>query len=44
VWVIEELCFRDGWREFAEGAEFMALPLLLPGFSGSPSRAVLFKP
>ena len=44
VWVIEELCFRDGWREFTEGAEFMALPLLLPGFSGSPCRAVLFRP
>ena len=43
VWVIEELCFRDGWREFADGAKFMALPLLVPGFSGSPCRAVLFK-
>ena len=42
-WVIEELCFRDGWREFADGARFMALPLLLPGFSGSPCRAVLVK-
>ena len=44
VWVIEELCFREGWREFAEGASFMALPLLVPGFSGSPCRAVLMKP
>ena len=43
VWVIEELCFREGWREFADGASFMALPLLVPGFSGSPCRAVLFK-
>jgi arylformamidase len=43
VWVIEELCFREGWREFAEGASFMALPLLVPGFSGSPCRAVLMK-
>jgi kynurenine formamidase len=44
VWVIEELCFREGWREFAEGANFLALPLLVPGFSGSPCRAVLMKP
>ena len=44
VWVIEELCFRQGWREFAEGATFLALPLLVPGFSGSPCRAVLMKP
>lgn len=44
VWVIEELCFREGWREFAEGASFLALPLLVPGFSGSPCRAVLMKP
>jgi arylformamidase len=44
VWVIEELCFREGWREFAEDASFMALPLLVPGFSGSPCRAVLMKP
>ncbi len=44
VWVIEELCFREGWREFAEAASFMALPLLVPGFSGSPCRAVLMKP
>lgn len=44
VWVIEELCFREGWREFADGASFMALPLLVPGFSGSPCRAVLMKP
>lgn len=43
VWVIEELCFREGWREFAQGASFMALPLLVPGFSGSPCRAVLMK-
>ena len=43
VWVIEELCFRQGWREFAQGASFMALPLLVPGFSGSPCRAVLVK-
>jgi kynurenine formamidase len=43
VWVIEELCFREGWREFAEGAVFQALPLLVPGFSGSPCRAVLMK-
>ena len=43
VWVIEELCFREGWREFADGATFMALPLLVPGFSGSPCRAVLVR-
>jgi arylformamidase len=43
VWVIEELCFREGWREFSKGATFMALPLLVPGFSGSPCRAVLMK-
>lgn len=41
VWVVEDLCFRDGWREAAVGAVFQALPLLLPGFSGSPCRAVL---
>jgi kynurenine formamidase len=40
VWVVEDLCFRDGWREASEGAVFQAFPLLLPGFSGSPCRAV----
>ncbi len=44
VWVIEELCFREGWREFAQGASFMALPLLCQEVSGSPCRAVLMKP
>jgi len=43
VWVIEELCFRPGWREALAGAYFQALPLLLPGFSGSPCRAVLIR-
>ncbi len=43
VWVIEELYFREGWQQFATGATFMALPLLVPGFSGSPCRAVLMK-
>lgn len=41
LWVVEELCFRDGWREFSAEPYFQALPLLLPGFSGSPCRAVL---
>jgi kynurenine formamidase len=43
VWVIEELRFPDGWREFAVNAAFQALPLHLPGFSGSPCRAVLIQ-
>ena len=43
VWVIEELRFPDGWREFAANAVFQALPLHLPGFSGSPCRAVLIQ-
>lgn len=43
LWVVEDLHFREGWREFAEGAIFQALPLLVPGFSGSPCRAVLVK-
>lgn len=41
VWVVEELCFREGWREALAGATFQALPLFLPGFSGAPCRAVL---
>lgn len=44
VWVVEELCFRDGWRAALSGATFQALPLNLPGFSGSPCRAVLIQP
>jgi kynurenine formamidase len=44
IWVVEELCFRDGWKEILPGATFQALPLLLPGFSGSPCRAILFHP
>lgn len=43
VWVIEELFFREGWQDFAPGSMFMAMPLLVPGFSGSPCRAVLIK-
>ncbi len=43
MWIVEELCFRDGWQEAVEGALFQALPLLLPGFSGSPCRAVLIQ-
>ncbi|MFZ4682100.1 MAG: cyclase family protein [Terrimicrobiaceae bacterium] len=41
IWVVEELCFREGWKEAALGGIFQALPLFLPGFSGSPCRAVL---
>lgn len=44
VWIVEELRFRDGWREALPGATFLALPLLLPGASGSPCRAVLVLP
>ncbi|HSI85785.1 MAG: cyclase family protein [Candidatus Methylacidiphilales bacterium] len=42
LWVVEDLVFREGWRSAAsaQGALFQALPLLLPGFSGSPCRAV----
>lgn len=43
VWIVEELCFRDGWQEAVDGSFFQALPLLLPGFSGSPCRAVLIQ-
>ncbi len=43
IWVVEELCFREGWREAAHDGIFQALPLFLPGFSGSPCRAVLVK-
>ncbi len=43
VWVIEEVSFPDGWLEFAKDAFFQALPLHLPGFSGSPCRAILFQ-
>ena len=43
VWVVEELSFPDGWLAFAERAEFQAFPLNLPGFSGSPCRAVLIE-
>lgn len=43
VWVVEDLCFRDGWRDAVNGAFFQALPLYLPGFSGSPCRAVLMQ-
>jgi kynurenine formamidase len=43
VWIVEELCFREGWREAAKGALFQALPLYLPGFSGSPCRAVFLQ-
>lgn len=43
VWIVEELCFREGWRDALDGAVFQALPLNLPGFSGSPCRAVLMR-
>ncbi|MGC3988541.1 MAG: cyclase family protein [Chthoniobacteraceae bacterium] len=43
IWIIEELCFREGWQSAAEGALFQALPLYLPGFSGAPVRAVLLQ-
>lgn len=43
VWVIEEVVFPDGWLEFSRTALFQALPLKLPGFSGSPCRAVLIQ-
>lgn len=43
IWIVEELCFRHGWQDAAENALFQALPLLLPGFSGSPCRAVLIQ-
>lgn len=43
VWIVEELCFHPGWREALDGAFFQALPLNLPGFSGSPCRAVLMR-
>ena len=43
IWVVEELCFREGWREAVIGAIFQAVPLLLPGFSGSPCRALLIQ-
>jgi kynurenine formamidase len=42
LWVVEELRFPEGWLEFAKLAHFQALPLSLPGFSGSPCRAILF--
>jgi len=44
IWVVEELCFRDGWKKAIANAQFQALPLLLPGFSGSPCRAILIQP
>jgi len=43
IWVVEELCFREGWREAMPGALFLALPLFVPGFSGAPCRAVLMR-
>ena len=43
VWVVEELSFPDGWLAFAEHADFQAFPLNLPGFSGSPCRAILIE-
>jgi len=43
MWVIEELYFREGWRAAAVDAEFQALPLLVPGASGSPCRAILIQ-
>jgi len=44
LWVVEELCFRSGWKEAVENAYFQALPLRLENFSGSPCRAVLIRP
>jgi kynurenine formamidase len=43
LWVVEDLRFPEGWQEFAASAVFQALPLHLPGFSGSPCRAVLIQ-
>lgn len=43
LWVVEDLSFPDGWRDFSASAVFQALPLHLPGFSGSPCRAVLIQ-
>lgn len=41
IWIVEDLCFRDGLDAVLPGATFVALPLFLPGFSGAPCRAVL---
>lgn len=43
LWVVEDLFFRDGWREASEGAIFQALPLNFPGLSGTPCRAVFLQ-
>ncbi|PTX94886.1 Kynurenine formamidase [Spartobacteria bacterium LR76] len=43
VWVVEDLCFREGWREASEDAVFQALPLHMPGLSGTPCRAVFVR-
>jgi len=44
VWIVEDLLFPEGWREAAANANFQALPLLLPGCSGAPCRAVFVLP
>jgi len=41
IWVVEELRFGPGWKRAAARGTFQALPLLMPGFSGGPCRAVL---
>ena len=41
VWIVEELCFRDGWEAILPHATFQALPISARGFSGAPCRAVL---
>jgi len=41
VWIVEELCFRDGWQAVLRAAAFQALPIFGRGFSGAPCRAVL---
>jgi len=41
VWIVEELCFREGWQAVLPGATFQALPISCRGFSGAPCRAVL---
>ena len=41
VWIVEELCLRDGWQTVLSQATFQALPIFARGFSGAPCRAVL---
>jgi kynurenine formamidase len=41
IWIVEELCFADGFEKVLPRATFQALPIFLKDFSGSPCRAVL---